>query len=79
MAHHNHSYSVVSCITPGATLEKRKAPDGSIEGQIHVPGQEVALQDPSPVKAKKPKSKASAKPKKRSVSSSSSGSHSSSS
>jgi hypothetical protein len=63
---------VLSCIAPGATQEKRQAPDGSIEGQSHVPGQDVALQDPSPVKAKKPKSKPIEKPEKRPASSSSS-------
>ncbi len=48
---------VLSCIAPGVTPEKRKAPNGRLEGQIHVPFQDVELQDPSPVKAKKPKSK----------------------
>jgi hypothetical protein len=64
---------VLSCIAPGATPEKRKAPDGRLEGQIHVPGHDAARQDPSPEKAtKKPKSKPSAKSKKRPASSDSS-------
>jgi hypothetical protein len=73
------SRKVLSCIAPGATPEKRKAPDGRIEGQIHVPCREAAPPDPSPVKAKKPKSKEGRQPKKRSASSSSCGSDSSSS
>jgi hypothetical protein len=70
---------VLSCIAPGATPEKRKAPDGRLEGQIHVPGQDVAHQDPSPEKTKKSKSKPIAKSKKRPASSASSGDDSSAS
>ncbi len=44
---------VLSCIAPGATPEKRKAPDGRLEGHIHMPSHNAAHQDQSPEKAKK--------------------------
>jgi hypothetical protein len=60
---------VLSCIAPGATPEKRKAPDSSVDGQIKVPGGQAGAQAASPV-SKKHKSKASTKLQKDSSSSS---------